>query len=247
MIAMARYGLFCLPRGLSALLVRGRARTAPIRLRVRVVVTAQRSVSGLQTTPLAVTALSGPALKTLNVTDLDSLALAVPGVSFGDELGEAHIAIRGIGSDAVNPGADPRVAYYQDGIYIGRPTAQLGAFRPGAGGGPERSSGHPVWTQCDRRRDQRHQPRTTAQASGYADVSYGNYNTVDFDGAIGGPIADTVAGRIAMQTKFHDGYEPMSPRAATSTIKPRKRTGEPPLGPVGVAQFPDDRRVPQTE
>jgi iron complex outermembrane receptor protein len=66
-----------------------------------VVVTAQRSVSGLQTTPLAVTALSGAALKALNVTDLDSLALAVPGV-IGDELGEAHIAIRGIGSEAVN-------------------------------------------------------------------------------------------------------------------------------------------------
>src|SRR5258708_8116037 len=93
-----------------------------------VVVTAQRSKSALQTTPLAVTALSGPALKALNVTDLDSLALVVPGVSFGDELGEAHIAIRGIGSDAVNPGADPRVAYYQDGIYIGRPTAQLGGI-----------------------------------------------------------------------------------------------------------------------
>ena len=89
--------------------------------------TAQRSKSALQTTPLAVTALSGPALKALNVTDLDSLALVVPGVSFGDELGEAHIAIR-IGTDAVNPGADPRVAYYQDGIYIGRPTAQLGGI-----------------------------------------------------------------------------------------------------------------------
>jgi hypothetical protein len=67
-----------------------------------VAVTVQRSVSGPQTTPLAVTDLSGPALKAPNVTNLDSLALAVPGVSFGDELGEMHIAIRGIGSDAVN-------------------------------------------------------------------------------------------------------------------------------------------------
>src|SRR5258708_2533096 len=130
MIAMARCGFVLLatwPIGATCAWSSEDGADSPSELQ-EVVVTAQRSVSGLQTTPLAVTALSGPALKALNVTDLDSLALAVPGVSFGDELGEAHIAIRGIGSDAVNPGADPRVAYYQDGIYIGRPTAQLGGI-----------------------------------------------------------------------------------------------------------------------
>ena len=131
MIAIARHGGGCL---LVSWLIgvssawSGEEDAAATSALQEVVVTAQRSKSALQTTPLAVTALSGPALKALNVTDLDSLALVVPGVSFGDELGEAHIAIRGIGSDAVNPGADPRVAYYQDGIYIGRPTAQLGGI-----------------------------------------------------------------------------------------------------------------------
>ena len=172
-----------------------------------VVVTAQRSKSALQTTPLAVTALSGAALKALNVTDLDSLALVVPGVSFGDELGEAHIAIRGIGSDAVNPGADPRVAYYQDGIYIGRPTAQLGGIfdleRVEVLKGPQgtlygRNATGGAISVISR--------GPTPEVNGYADLSYGNYNTVDFDGAIGGPIAENVSGRIAIQTKFHDGY-----------------------------------------
>jgi iron complex outermembrane recepter protein len=172
-----------------------------------VVVTAQRSASGLQTTPMAVAAISGPALKALNITDLGSLALAVPGVSFGDELGEAHIAIRGIGSDAVNPGADPRVAYYQDGIYIGRPTAQLGGMfdleRVEVLKGPQgtlygRNATGGAISVISR--------APTEQASGYADLSYGNYNTIELDGAIGGPIAENLAGRIAMRTKFHDGY-----------------------------------------
>jgi iron complex outermembrane receptor protein len=172
-----------------------------------VVVTAQRSASGLQTTPLAVEALSGPMLKALNVTDLDSLALAVPGVSFGDELGEAHIAIRGIGSDAVNPGADPRVAYYQDGIYIGRPTAQLGGMfdleRVEVLKGPQgtlygRNATGGAISVISR--------APTLQADGYADISYGNYNAVTFDGAIGGGIAENLSGRVAMQAKFHDGY-----------------------------------------
>jgi iron complex outermembrane receptor protein len=130
MIAIARYGFVLLatwPLGATCAWASEDSADSPSELQ-EVVVTAQRSASGLQTTPIAVTALSGSALKALNVTDLDSLALAVPGVSFGDELGEAHIAIRGIGSDAVNPGTDPRVAYYQDGIYFGRPTAQLGGM-----------------------------------------------------------------------------------------------------------------------
>ena len=209
MIGMARYGFVLLvtwPIGATSVWSSEDSADSPSELQ-EVVVTAQRSASGLQTTPLAVTPLSGPALKALNVTDLDSLALAVPGVSFGDELGEAHIAIRGIGSDAVNPGTDPRVAYYQDGIYFGRPTAQLGGMfdleRVEVLKGPQgtlygRNATGGAISVISR--------GPTAQASGYADVSYGNYNTVDFEGAIGGPIADNVAGRIAMQTKFHDGY-----------------------------------------
>ena len=101
MIAIARYGFVLLatwPIGATCAWSRKDGTDSPSELQ-EVVVTAQRSVSGLQTTPLAVTALSGAALKALNVTDLDSLALAVPGV-IGDELGEAHIAIRGIGSEA---------------------------------------------------------------------------------------------------------------------------------------------------
>jgi iron complex outermembrane receptor protein len=209
MIAIARYGFVLLamwPIGATCAWSREDSADSPSELQ-EVVVTAQRSSSGLQTTPLAVTALSGPALKALNVTDLDSLALAVPGVSFGDELGEAHIAIRGIGSDSVNPGVDPRIAYYQDGIYFGRPTAQLGGMfdleRVEVLKGPQgtlygRNATGGAISVISR--------GPAAQASGYADVSYGNYNTIDFDGAIGGPIADSVAGRIAMQTKFHDGY-----------------------------------------
>src|SRR5467141_900645 len=93
-----------------------------------IIVTATRSESKAQETPIAVTALTGNTMREARISDVDRLALSVPGLSFGDELGQAHIAIRGIGSDAVNPGADPRVAYYQDGIYVGRPTAQLGGF-----------------------------------------------------------------------------------------------------------------------
>src|SRR5258708_24419068 len=177
MIAMARCGFVLLatwPIGATCVWSSEGSADSPSELQ-EVVVTAQRSSSGLQTTPLAVTALSGPALKALNVTDLDSLALAVPGVSFGDELGEAHIAIRGIGSDAVNPGADPRVAYYQDGIYIGLPTAQLvGIFdleRVEVLKGPQ---GTLYGRNATGGASSGISPGPTPEGNAHADLSYGN-------------------------------------------------------------------------
>ncbi len=172
-----------------------------------IIVTATRSESKAQETPIAVTALTGNTMREAGISDVDRLALSVPGLSFGDELGEAHIAIRGIGSDAVNPGADPRVAYYQDGIYVGRPTAQLGGFfdldRVEVLKGPQgtlygRNATAGAISIIS------HGP--TSDTTGYAELSYGNYNETKFEGAIGGGIAENLSGRLAVQSQFRDGY-----------------------------------------
>ena len=204
-------GLFCAAIWLSAQVEAqtvAAAESAPEAQGIQeITVTAQRTESKAQQTPIAVTALSGETLREAGITDVDRLALSVPGLSFGDELGEAHIAIRGIGSDAVNPGADPRVAYYQDGIYVGRPTAQLGGIfdleRVEVLKGPQgtlygRNATAGAISVIS------HAP--TPETTGYADLSYGNYNTTKFDGAIGGGLADGLSGRLAVQSQYRDGY-----------------------------------------
>jgi iron complex outermembrane recepter protein len=172
-----------------------------------VVVTAERRESKLQETPLAVTAISGTDLQKRGIANVQDLTLSVPGLSFGESLGEAHIAIRGIGGDNVGPGVDSRVAFYQDGVYIGRPTAQLGGMfdveRVEVLKGPQgtlygRNATGGAINVLSR--------TPTDQATGYLRLSYGNYNALDLEGALSGPLTDTLSARVAVQDRRHDGY-----------------------------------------
>jgi iron complex outermembrane receptor protein len=64
-------------------------------------VTAERRQSTVQTTPLAITAVSGDRLREQHIGDLADLAAKVPNLSFSQNAGgSARIFIRGIGWSA---------------------------------------------------------------------------------------------------------------------------------------------------
>src|SRR3546814_1162409 len=67
-------------------------------------------------------------LQDRQVTSVDQVSSVAPGVNFGTYGGAARIAVRGIGFDTINPGAEGRIAYHVDGVYISRPGAQFGTF-----------------------------------------------------------------------------------------------------------------------
>src|SRR3546814_20679561 len=67
-------------------------------------------------------------LQDRQVTSVDQLSSVAPGVNFGTSGGAARIAVRGIGFDTINPGAEGRIAYHVDGVYISRPGAPFGTF-----------------------------------------------------------------------------------------------------------------------
>ena len=172
-----------------------------------IVVTALRRDTALQSTPAAVTALSGEEMATRGISTLEDLAATVPSVSFGKNIGQAHIAIRGIGADSVVAGQDPRVAFYQDGVYIARPDAQVtGLFDVGSVQvlkGPQgtlygrnATGGAIVVTSAV----------PTNALEGYARVGYGNYNDVKVETAASLPLASTVSARIAVHYDRRDGY-----------------------------------------
>ncbi|WP_037490070.1 TonB-dependent receptor [Sphingobium indicum] len=172
-----------------------------------IVVTATRGASNLQSTPVAITAMTAEGLQKLGISDVESLGATVPGISFGSLVGQSHIAIRGIGSSELNPGVDPRVAYHQDGIYIGRPAAQTGGFfdveRVEILKGPQgalygRNATAGAINVISR--------SPSAQTSGYMILSYGNYNTVLAEGAVGGALSSTLSGRISLQGRRRDGF-----------------------------------------
>jgi iron complex outermembrane receptor protein len=95
-----------------------------------VVVTAQKREENLQSTPIAISALSGDALQKRGVTDFAGIARTSPSINFTPYPSSNNTLIlymRGQGvSDPNQITADGSVALYQDGFYISRP--QLSTF-----------------------------------------------------------------------------------------------------------------------
>ncbi len=172
-----------------------------------IIVTAQKRVSDLQTTAMSVSAISGEELALRQISDIGSLALSVPNVNFGQTTGNSRIAIRGIGFDNLTLGGEARVAFHVDDVYLSRPAAALGNFydleRVEVLRGPQgflygRNATAGAINVITR------QPGD--ELNGYAKVSVGNYDLISLEGAVGGPVTDTVGARIAFQSKDRGGY-----------------------------------------
>ena len=88
------------------------------------VVTAQRVESDIQTTPIAVTALTGDFLTQYSYDRVTSLAGAVPNLNFSASTGGASSQvsafIRGVGEFDFLITTDPAVGLYIDGVYLAR-------------------------------------------------------------------------------------------------------------------------------
>ena len=90
------------------------------------VVTATKVGEGtVQTTPMAISALSGRDLERLDTRTVDQAAALLPSVTFSQNTDYAMLTIRGIGTNAVNAGSDPSSAIYLDGVYLARPAMAL--------------------------------------------------------------------------------------------------------------------------
>ena len=84
-----------------------------------IVVTSRLRKELVSQTPAVVTAISGDTLSQSGVTDLSHIDLLAPNVnvSTGFLLDSFHV--RGIGSNASNPGSEQQVGLYVDGVYYG--------------------------------------------------------------------------------------------------------------------------------
>jgi len=91
-----------------------------------VIVTARRREESLQSTPVAVTALSGAALEDRAASSVDALSQYVPNLQFDGAAAlsggayNATVFVRGIGQNDFAIFSDTGVAMYLDGVYLGR-------------------------------------------------------------------------------------------------------------------------------
>ena len=88
-----------------------------------IVITAERRESFVQSTPVAVTALSAEDREQLGLRNIQQIAQFTPGVSY--QSSPNRFTIRGIGRQTNALGSDPGVATYYDGTYTSE-TAAIG-------------------------------------------------------------------------------------------------------------------------
>jgi iron complex outermembrane receptor protein len=172
-----------------------------------IIVTAQRRSERAQSTPLAITAVSGKDLQSSGIKSIEGLSQNIPNVQFGGNGGDAKIFIRGVGYDSISPGGETRVAIYTNNVYQSRSqtafTTLYDVDRVEVLRGPQ-------GTLYGRNAVAGAINILTAdpgkQLNGYLSGQVGNYGLIQTEGAIGGPVTDGLSVRVAGQTVDRSGY-----------------------------------------
>ena len=181
-----------------------------------VVVTAQKREQNIQDVPIAITAFTGAQMKALGVTESFDVAAFSPGVHISGSLAgqNTQFSIRGVTQNDFSDIIEAPNAVYLDEGYIAVAQGQtFGMFdieRVEILKGPQgtlfgrNATGGLVHFQSNK--------PSFDEISGYVDVEVGQFDS-DADAlrttlaaAVGGPLSDTVAGRIALRMNKQDGY-----------------------------------------
>ncbi|MEN9631180.1 MAG: hypothetical protein RJA10_4408, partial [Pseudomonadota bacterium] len=88
-----------------------------------VTITATKRVQPLQTTPIAISVISGGALEESNLNNLEAISAQVPTVNFRTNASnkDSALFIRGVGTISTSPGVEPTVSTVLDGVVTARP------------------------------------------------------------------------------------------------------------------------------
>lgn len=164
-----------------------------------VVITAERRPADIQTTPIAISAISGEALQRAQQNTLSALQSSVPSFQVNDSGIYNFINIRGVGNSFTNPAETTGVAVYRDGMLQSETVGQGAPFydiqnvevlrgpqgtfvgASSTGGAVNINSVNPNFRGIN----------------GYAEGQLGNYSEARLDGAVNLPVSDTLAMRIA--------------------------------------------------
>lgn len=172
-----------------------------------IVVTAQRREQALQDVTASVVAIGADRLGDAQINNLQDLQTIVPSVNFGNDFNQAKIFIRGVGANTSTTGNATGVALHVDGAVVSRAEAQLTSLfdlsRVEVLRGPQgtlygrNATGGSINLIT---------AKPTRDLSGYARLTYGNYNAFITEAAVSGPITDNILFRVAAKTENRDGF-----------------------------------------
>jgi outer membrane receptor protein involved in Fe transport len=172
-----------------------------------IIVTAQSRAQSVQDTPISVTAVSGDKLQDVSIAKAEDLQQLVPNFTMTETGISTNIFIRGLGS-GINQAFEQSVGYYVDGIAYTRAQQTRLPFldlqRVEVLRGPQTilfgknsiAGALNIITA---------QPTTSFE--GYINGTY-EFENQEYiaEGAVSGPITDTVRARVAARWRDSDGY-----------------------------------------
>lgn len=173
-----------------------------------IVVTAQRREQRLNDVGIAVSVLGEKALQNYNITSATDIVRAIPNLKF-NAYGSSQVVfnIRGVSQNDFGDQQEPPVAVYQDDSYSSSITsASFPTFdlsRVEALRGPQgtlfgrNATGGAVQFLSNQPSD---------HLEGYVSGTYGSFNQSIIEGAVSGPITNSMTARIAGQYDRDDGY-----------------------------------------
>ena len=173
-----------------------------------IVVTAQKRAESAQDVPIALSVFGAEDLRAANIRRIEEIVLRTPNFTMMRvNVGEPQFYIRGVGSNSDSAAGDPTVGVFQDEIYIGRISgAAFDVFdmeRVEVLRGPQgtlygrNTSGGAVNFIPNR-------PEQDFFAS--AELSLGNYDSIEGRAVLNGGITDSLAGRLSVSHREHSGY-----------------------------------------
>ncbi|WOJ95406.1 TonB-dependent receptor [Congregibacter brevis] len=175
-----------------------------------VIVTAAKRQQTLQEIPIAVSVVTAESIEQSQVLDIKDLQTLVPSLRVTQLQGSAqtNFIIRGFGNGANNPGIEPSVGVFIDGVYrsrVGSALADLPKLeRVEVLRGPQstlfgKNASAGVINVVTAKPD-------LAGYSGSVGATLGNYNQKIIKGNITGPISDNVAFSLSGSMNQRDGY-----------------------------------------
>jgi iron complex outermembrane receptor protein len=172
------------------------------------IVTAEKRPENVQDVPMSVSAFSGDQIAKANIANVAELSRFVPGLSINQSNNNRNssIVMRNVGTSGTNPGTDQDVGVFLDGVYI-----QVA--------GPVYSELTDIATVEVLRGPQgtlygRNTPvgainittkAPTSQFEAENSLQVGDHGRVKITGAVGGGLAENLAGRLAYWDDKADG------------------------------------------
>ena len=176
-----------------------------------VTVTAQKREQNVQDVGIAITALSGDQMRSLGMTNSVDVARMTPNAEILSPFGSgqnANLVIRGVGLNDFNNGNEAPVTAYVDEFYLVSLSAldflMYDLERSEVLKGPQgtlfgRNSNGGLFHFIS--------AKPTKEFSGYADLSYAEFDELKFEGAVSGPLTDFARARLSFSRLDNDGTQ----------------------------------------